>query len=446
MTEDRWFYKTEIVVNVGSLDGISYKTLQVKEKEDQELSITEAASNSNSISNERYTIEHSADGILIFDKKLGKTFENILYLEDGGDEGDSYDYSYPDKEIELVISNHLAGAEVKCVQTSQFATMCLEGEFMIPGSLETRAKREMDTPLHYEIVLELDPTSPIIRVHGSLLNQAKDHRVRLGIRTGLRSQNSYAGTQFGYVKRPCVPQEFKDWREKGFFEEPCNTRPLLNHVSAVGEEYTLTVFTRGLKEYQFTGDNFSDINLTLFRSMGYVGLPDLNRRPGRPSGLANKIFPSPEHQLLGENTFDFGVAFYPQYDGNQIMRDYAEFAVDPMCFQDQDIDKTLYPIAYFPINPLEKRLPRTYKFLSLDNFKGSFGTVRKTEKQDGYLLQIFNSEESVLEGGELELGFDCSRKLHVNLLEEPMSDEDQSLTMLTKGELKNVLLVKGELK
>ena len=68
------------------------------------------------------------------------------------------------------------------------------------------------------------------------------------------------------------------------------------------------MFTRGVKEYQFTGEGCSDISLTIFRSAGYVGLPDLNRRPGRPSGLSNKLFESPDHQMLGDNEFEiYGV-------------------------------------------------------------------------------------------------------------------------------------------
>jgi hypothetical protein len=47
---------------------------------------------SNGISNPWYKIECSPEGINIFDKEIGRNFENIFYLEDGGDEGDSYEF------------------------------------------------------------------------------------------------------------------------------------------------------------------------------------------------------------------------------------------------------------------------------------------------------------------------------------------------------------------
>ena len=441
MNEDKWFFKTDIVANVGSFDGISYKTFMLKENDEKKAAPVKVQSGSRSISNKRYEIEYSSEGIHIIDKKLGRSFKNVLFLQDGGDEGDSYDYSYPDQEKEFIITNQFTDADVECIQTPDFASMSVNGTVFIPESLEARTNRQLNSPLKYTIKLELNATSPLIRIYGSIFNQAQDHRIRLGIRTGIENRFSFAGTQFGYAKRPCDPIEMKNWKQNNYFEEPCSTRPLLNHVSAVGEEYNLTVFTRSTKEYEFTDEDYSNIQLTLFRSVGFVGLPDLNRRPGRPSGLANKIFAAPEHQMLGENTFDIGIGIYSGFDGNQIMRDYAEFAVGAMYYQNQNLDKTIYPISYFPINPLETNLPKEYTFLTLNAFLGSYGTVKKAQKENGYILQIFNSEQNLIEGGELKVGFDCNGVVHVNMLEEETSDANQNPMTLKTGELKNLLMI-----
>ena len=440
MNEDKWFYKTEIALKVGPFEGVSYKTFTINEVDKEPLNFVGLNNQSKCIFNDHYRIEFSADGIDITDKFSGKTCKSVIFLQDGGDEGDSYDYSYPDEDKEYIITEHFENAKVECIQTPDYASMNLKGEFYIPDSLESRSKHQANMPLQYSVTLELFSTSPIIRISGSILNQAKEHRTRLGFKTGINNLFSYAGTQFGYVQRECDPAEMKDWKEKGLFEEPCSTRPLLNHVSAVGEEYTMTIFTRSVKEYDFTDDHFSNIQVTLFRSVGYVGLPDLNRRPGRPSGLANKIFESPEHQMLGENTFDLGVCIYPDFNVNQIMRDYVEFSVDPMYYQEQGYEKTIYPISYFPINPWEPALPFEYKFLILENFTGSYGTIKKAEKDDGYILQIYNSGNQLIEGGELKFGFDCSRIKKVDLLEKEMLQPSPSPITLKNGELKNLLI------
>ena len=438
LNEEEWFYQSQIVADVGSFGGISYKTLHIQEIDEQELMLYGVNKDCRIISTDHFIVESTSDGIHITDKKLGKTFRNVLFIQDGGDEGDSYDYSYPDEDQEWIITDDLKDVAVVCVQTPDFAVMTIKGEMAIPASLKARAEQEADAVLRYEINIELNAASPVIRIHGFLHNRSTEHRTRLGIRTGIQNTVSYAGTQFGYVERACDPVEQKDWKEKGIFEEPCSTHPLLNHVSAVGNEYTLTVFTRSLKEYEFTDDGFENIQLTLFRSIGYVGLPDLNRRPGRPSGLANKIIASPAHQMLGENTFDIGIAFYTGYDGNQVMRDYAEFAVNALYYQNQSIDKTIYPISYFPINRWDEELPQQYNFLSLPDFKGSYGTVKKSEKGNGYILQVFNSNQGDTTAGEMKCDPQCISIESVNLLEEHLAWEGQTIIKMKRGELKNL--------
>ena len=113
--------------------------------------------------------------------------------------------------------------------------------------------------------------------------------MRLVVKTNNISEYSYAGTQFGYVKRVVEDKALANWRENGWLEEPSAINPLLNHVSLIGENNIATVFTRGCKEYEVIGSDKTDIALTLFRSVGHLGLPDLNRRPGRASGLAERI-------------------------------------------------------------------------------------------------------------------------------------------------------------
>jgi len=445
MTEDNWYYRTIIVMDIGLFEGISYRTFEVNETEGSGRVPVQPEVRSKSapqIANERYTVVCTESGISVTDALTGSTLTDMFYLEDGGDEGDSYDYSYPDEGSELVLTHNFADARVQCIQTAVLGRMKLDGEIRIPASLEERASRRMTATLRYTLTLEVQSGSPVIRVSGDIHNVATEHRVRLGVRTGIRSTFSFAGTHFGYVRRPCDPPEMRNWRENGFFEEPCSSRAVLNHVSAVGDEYSVTVHSRGVKEYQFVGEGFGVIALTLFRSVGFVGLPDLNRRPGRPSGLSNKLLEAPDHQMLGTNEFEFGVELSPEYDANRLMRDYAEFAVDPLYFQNQRLDTTSIPIAYFPMNPVEPPLPRSYRFLKIDGLAGGYSTVCKADHHDGYILRIFNADDTDLPGFELDVGIDCPEPQLVNLAEEERTPSEPTTGPLSTGELRNVLLLK----
>ena len=449
MNEDKWYYKTDIILKMDDFEGISYKTIYIKEIQEEPAEASEIKlreqEDGNQIESERYRISFDTEGITIADKKLGMVFRNAIYLEDGGDEGDSYDYSYPDEGKDLIICDAFQNVtKCSCRNHKLYSEMCIEGFLNIPETLEEREEKICRTKLRYKLHIELSADNETIRFKGWLDNKSKNHRVRLAVRTGIASEYSYAGTQYGYIKRKCLPPELSYWREKNFFEEPSSTKPLLNHVSAVGDQYVCTIFTRGLKEYDFIGEGYTDMALTLLRCAGHVGLPDLNRRPGRPSGLANKIFETPELQMIGKVSFDFGITYYREYDPNVITNDYAKFAADQMYYQNQSIDKTIYPIAYFPINPLEIEFPQNYSFLSLKDSEASFGTVKKADDQSGYIVRIYNSGNEEIRAGSLSAGFEVDELGLTTLSEKEFIPYTEEKRLLLKGELRNYFIKKEQ--
>ncbi|MGC6738933.1 hypothetical protein ACP0FZ_30895, partial [Escherichia coli] len=88
-----------------------------------------------------------------------------------------------------------------------------------------------------------------------------------------------------------------------------------------------TVFSKGIKEYQFVGDNFQTMALTLFRSVGYLGRPDLIRRPGVASGNEFKYIPTPDSQLHTKMTFKFALQLDNAYQPAQLAKDYLDYAI-----------------------------------------------------------------------------------------------------------------------
>src|SRR5699024_5998394 len=143
--------------------------------------------------------------------------------------------------------------------------------------------------------------------------------------------------------------------------------PLLNHVSAVHDKEVTTVYTRSSKEYEFVGEGFKDIGVTIFRSYGALGYPDLNRRPGRPSGMDYTVFETPKCQMKGDNHFKLGVSYDTEFDENQIFNQYVSYAADSSVYQKQSYEQSINPIDYFPTNPLPFKLPTEYSFLKIDN-------------------------------------------------------------------------------
>ena len=432
------FYESTIYITIKDLDGISYKTLDVREgvKSFHKLPIiTDGV-----IENSRYRIIKDYRGVQIYDKKLRRTINKAIYLEESGDEGDSYDYSYPDND--LILTNDLSDAEVKSIESDEISTLTLKGNWNVPKDLESRKHGIKDSEMKFSINIKLKKDSDVIEIKGAIDNRAKNHRVRL-VYTGYHKNDlSYAGTQYTYITRETDPKALKYWKKDGWFEEPSPTNPILNHVSMVNDEYVTTAFTRSCKEYELIGEGKKDLSITLFRSIGAMGLPDLNRRPGRPSGIDYMIFDSPEGQLIGENKFEIGLAYYESYNSNIIMNDYIFYACDPCYYQNQPYEKTVFPLSYFPTNPLPFKIPQRYHFITLDSSDVSFGTIVKSVKDDGYALRIFNNENFEVDGGIIRSGFNYKKIYKTNLMESELFETSIDLKKFQKGELRTIKFIK----
>lgn len=442
LKKEKFYYKTTVTVQLNDFDGTSYKTIYVLEDE-QATNKNEISLTKNSIENSRFKITLDKQGIKIFDKKLNKEFERAIYIEESGDEGDNYDYSYPNPEDDLIITHYFEDAKCSFAYNAPgLSEMQIEGGFKTPSDLEARKNKTLDSYLSYKIIIRINETSNVIEIKGSFNNNAKNHRVRIVFSNAFSNEYSYAGTQFGFIKRETEPAGLKVWKEEKWFEEPSPTNPLLNHVSAVGKEYVLSVFTRSVKEYEFIGQGKKDVALTIFRSVGHFGLPDLNRRPGRPSGLVAKIIESPNSQMIGEIKFEIGLTYYSTFDPNIVTKDYIAYATDTIYYQNQKYDTSVFPISFFPTNPLPFEVPDTFKFLELSGSEAAFGTLVKAQDNNGYILRVYNNENKEIAGGNLEIYFKHSKIYKINLLEEILEETDKNLGMLKPGELRNIKIIK----
>lgn len=440
MTEDIWFYRTEVLCDLGAFDGISYKTLSVVEEEEQPPK-TVSRARENLIENANLAVSCDPDGITITDKRTGQSIQRAIFLEDGGDEGDSYDYDYPAPEDEWLVVREISSNDLtSSLKTELYSELRFEGEMEIPSSLEDRKQRLAGARLPFSLTISLDGESRVVRITGEVKNSSQDHRLRIGIRTGKNIEVNHAGAHYSIIQRDCLPKEMAIWKERGYFEEPSATKPLLNHVSAVDGKGVLTVYTRSLKEYEFVGEGYSNLMITVFRAMGYVGRPDLHRRPGRPSGMPERLLPAPTHQMQGTIEFDFGIGFTPELDGNRLFREYATFAVDPLYCQNQKIDPTFFLISYFPINPWPSALPANYDFACLEDSDVSFGTLIKSDTSADYILRLFNAQARPQNAGQLALGGDLKVVARTDFAEETPIAQDRLVEQFKAGEVLNLVI------
>ena len=439
LDHDKDYYLTNAAISIEDFHGFSYTTIFVHDGlAPEQLSST--VYGVNIIENSRYKLDFTQGKFNVFDKKAKQLHEDIVYIEDSGDQGDTFDYDYTDKNIKIITD--LKDAKIKdSYKTEKMSAITLEGNLQIPSDLQHREKSISDSTMSYEITFRIRNNSEVIEIFGKINNKALNHRTRIVIKTENQSKYSIAGTQFGYLKRATNPPELKVWKQEKWLEEPDPIEPLLNHVSLTGKEYIATVFTRGPKEYEIIGDGNKDIALTVFRAVGHFGLPDLNRRPGRASGTPERIFEAPISQMLCDNEFAYGLAYYDAFDGNIVMNDYIKYGVDPVYFQNQELNRLFTPMKYFETNKLRKEIPAYYELLELESSEGCFSTLKKCDREEAYILRIYNNENHVVEGGKLNIKFEYKGIYLTDLKEDNLKQASLNIGKINKGEIKTIKIV-----
>src|SRR5699024_9746690 len=96
---NKFYYETDILFRAEKMEGISYRTYLIKEEDD--ITVNLSTKTSHFIENEYYKVFQTDNGISIEDKRTGEIHEQALIIEDSGDEGDSFDYSYPTNDWKL---------------------------------------------------------------------------------------------------------------------------------------------------------------------------------------------------------------------------------------------------------------------------------------------------------------------------------------------------------
>jgi mannosylglycerate hydrolase len=195
-------------------------------------------------------------------------------LVDGGDLGDSYNYSPPrqDAFVDTPASVAVRVIESGPVRASASITATYVWPDHVDGSSQARVgEREVEVTT----VLELRADEPVVRVTTSFVNPSRDHRLRVHLPLPERAQVSRAESAFAVVERGLTAEGRTD-------EFGLPTAPSRRFVSAGG----LTVVHEGVCEYELidiepspVGDSAGTVALTVLRSTGMLSRLGIAYRP-----------------------------------------------------------------------------------------------------------------------------------------------------------------------
>lgn len=395
---NNYYYLTTIMAEC-ELPAMGWLQLQILESNDS-INVLCAAER---IENDHFLLQFQEGKFELFSKDKQKWYIDFLKVEDGGDEGDTYDFS-PAFEDWVLTLDFAATKELRVEQGNLLSRMIVKGKWKLPYNLASRKAQKLDSAVDYILELQLTKNSTAIDVKLTIDNQVLDHRLRLLIMTDVQATHSYADTQFGVIKRPVEDQHLHDWREIGYKEEPTSMRPMIHFANVHDEQSSWSFLTKGTKDFQIVGKAYDTLAITFFRGVGFLGRPDTMRRPGDASGLQTKVVPTPQSQLLGELVFEGSIVLEDQFDPHKLQMIYLDTTQENLYYQTQTLNRFTTPIQYFPVNPLQKDAV-AQSLITLENLMVVFSSFLPTVDNTGYELRLYNaSETSQNNPGKLSFG------------------------------------------
>lgn len=422
------FYQYTIQLR-DSIPAMGYKTYFVVSDEN---AMTNTFVAKETVETDFYTVSVNENGTLrIFDKKLEKEFNNLLLLENGGDDGDEYDFS-PLPNEELIYSSN-AEATYKMVQNEHEAQINIQVKLCVPGDLEKRKNKEVDRFVDVDWKIIIPNDQPVIKVQAELDNQAKDHRLRALIPTGISASFSVSDNQFGYIKRDVYDSAMDVWEKEDWDERPDSIYPMLSFVGLSNEENGVSILTNSTREYEIIGDDYDTIAVTLFRSVGVLGKEDMLRRPGRPSGIK---LPTPDSQMLSKLHLEFAIT---THKGSVTEANTGRLAKE---FTTPIHTYNKIPHNAMKLNPENVQTPLTFSLLKETNSNAVLSVLKKAEKDDALVLRFFNPTEAEIDAS-YTVNPSIDQPQEVNLNEKalaPLQLQDNQFTIQVKqNQVKTVM-------
>ena len=378
-------YLAKILVDVKSIPAMGYSQFFFNLKNNDPQKIFKNLSG-NEIENKYYHIILEENNTLtIEDKITKKIFSNQMIFEENGDDGDSYNYSPPRKDM-IIKSTESELKNLIVYQSDVENTLEILLNMKVPKDLTQRADKINNENFTLKILVSLRKDEDLIRFDVKIDNNVLSHRLCVNFNTEIASKFSTADQLFGIVKRPVRLPEMDVWEKEKWQETPISIEAMQSFVSLHDEDHGTAIITEGIREYEIIGENYDTIRLTLFRTFGYMGKTDLLYRPGRASG--ESIIQTPDAQLLGEINCSFAmILFNTDFDQAGIAKKAKEY-LSPMPVK-QFSEFLNGRIIYAHLDK-EKSLPQTYSMISAEKTDAVMSAFKKAENGNEYIIRYFN--------------------------------------------------------
>ncbi|WP_144697584.1 glycoside hydrolase family 38 C-terminal domain-containing protein [Fictibacillus phosphorivorans] len=420
------YYRNEVLLRDVKLPSMGYETFEVVEDEVIEH-VAPKVEDNRAIENESFRIYEEDGRLHLKVKTLNKTISDFVKFENVADAGDSYDFS-PLAGDSPIYSREIESVYVEGSNGVEF----MEVVHLLQVSKDLEERKVGDATGNLVIVtrFELREGEDFIRVIHDIENEVKDHRVRVLLQTSVEGPDDSFGDQgFSLIQRPTVNPYMENWKKEKFAEAPVPFYPLENLAGVTNGELTSAVITKGIKEYELIKET-GQLALTLFRSVGLLGRDNLAWRPGRASGINNKVVHTPDAQMQTKMSFEYAIMVTEGHDVKQLFNTVDEYRGHSVSYQKQALNTFEERLDRFEIPYPVDILPARF---SLFESEGDLflSTMKKAHDDDSVILRLFNPSE--VEQTVVLRSEHIQSVLQTKLNEKSVIDVKDEVTVTAKG-------------
>lgn len=395
---------------VKQIPGLGYKTVLERELPDDQLEV-----DGMKVSNRYINFEINDNGSFNIEyKQTGRKYTNLGLLEDMGDSGDEYNYSYPDSDVR--ITSQGVKAEIRTVVSEPWE-VCYRAEYILnlPVSDVNHHKERSSELMKFPVVsyITLEADSPVVKCRTSVKNTVRDHRLRVLFPSGIDAERVYAASPFDLTERPVhiadyneeeIPEHVRKVIVGAREARPSTYFHIREFLDIHNADEGLAVFNKGLPEYQIIDDEAAGtVALTLFRSVGWIA-KEINTRIG---DAGPEIY-TPDAQCLREMSFEYAVCPHAGDSHSGVFTLSEEYNTEPVVFSTQ---------------PSSGKMPPVNGRLSLsgDIHSIKITAVKESEDGTGIIVRGANLSDDTA-SLELKAGWHVRKAGYVNLIEENITE------------------------
>lgn len=320
------------------------------------------------IENEFFTVEVQPDGSVdVLDKRNGVLCHGQNRFVDGGDRGDTYNYSKP--EVDQPAAVRLKGVRVEHGTIQQTMELRLEMDVPEGLSVDRKARSPKKIPLVLTSRVTLSAGVERIEFHTTVDNSARDHRLRVHFAAACAASAVDYDGHFEIVRRALdLPAFDENWAEQPRPEVPQRAFTAISDGKS-----SLLVANRGLPEVEVLkrADGNSEVALTLLRCVGWLSRGDFPERKG-PAG---PIIETPAAQMIGHWSFDYALVPFVEAGRMQAIEQAYAFEVSLRA-----VSTTLH----------EGALPAQGSFIEVDSKEFIISAVKLSEDKRGMVVRGYN--------------------------------------------------------